>query len=262
MENRIIFREMLTEIQTAADEAGGYISREKIRELLSGMPLEEEHFQLIYDYLAQQNIRVVESEEEVQELPEDEDRKSLSMYLEELESLDRESFEDEHTLLERAVVGDPDARNRLIEGYLPLICEMAEEYDGEELPAEDLIQEGNLGLLLAIDTLAEAEGRRQSSETDSTRPSCNPAAYRAHILNSINNAMEAAIRGTQERHRHDEGIVSRVNHLNEAVHNLERDLEHKVSAEEVSAYLEMPLEEIRDLLRMSGDQIDLDKGGR
>ena len=44
MENRIIFREMLTEIQKAADEAGGYISREKIRELLSGMPLEEEHF--------------------------------------------------------------------------------------------------------------------------------------------------------------------------------------------------------------------------
>jgi DNA-directed RNA polymerase specialized sigma subunit len=54
-----------------------------------------------------------------------------------------------------------------------------------------------------------------------------------------------------------DGIISRVNHLNEAVNNLERDLEHKVSAEELSAYLDMPLEEIRDLLRMSGDQIDV-----
>ena len=55
-----------------------------------------------------------------------------------------------------------------------------------------------------------------------------------------------------------EGIVSRVNHLNEAVQNLEQDLEHKVSAEELSAYLEMPLEEIRDILRISGDQIELE----
>lgn len=55
-----------------------------------------------------------------------------------------------------------------------------------------------------------------------------------------------------------EHIVSRVNHLNEAVKNLERDLEHKVSAEELSAYLDMPLKEIGDILRMSGDQIDIE----
>ena len=70
--------------------------------------------------------------------------------------------------------------------------------------------------------------------------------------------MEQAIGQSQEKRQLDEGIVSRVNHLNEAVHNLERDLEHKVSAEELSAYLEMPLSEIRDLLRMSGDQIELE----
>ncbi|MCD7736955.1 MAG: hypothetical protein LUI07_08365 [Lachnospiraceae bacterium] len=52
------------------------------------------------------------------------------------------------------------------------------------------------------------------------------------------------------------GLLSRVNHLNEAVHNLERDLGHKVSAEEVSAYLEMPVEEIESLLRVTGDQIE------
>lgn len=243
MENKIIFREMLTEIKKAADEAGNCISHEKIKELLAGMPLEEEHFQLIYDYLAQQNIRVVESEEEVEELPSEDDRKSLSLYLDELASLENEQFEDEHALLERAARGEADAKKRLIEGYLPLVCEMAQEYEGEELLVEDLIQEGNLGLLESMESLAEFE---------------NAAACRAHILNSINKAMEAAISGTQELHRQNEGIVSRVNHLNEAVQNLERDLEHKVSAEELSAYLEMPLEEIKDLLRMSGDQIELE----
>lgn len=134
MENKIIFREMLTEIKKAADEAGNRISHEKIKELLSGIPLEEEHFQMIYDYLAQQNIRVVESEEEAEELPDEDGRKSLAIYLEELEALGAESFEDEHELIERAIAGDVSAKNRLIEGYLPLICEMASEYEGNELP--------------------------------------------------------------------------------------------------------------------------------
>lgn len=243
MENKIIFREMLTEIKKAADDAGNRISHEKIKELLKGIPLEEEHFQMIYDYLAQQNIRVVESEEEAEELPDENERKSLSIYLEELEELGQESFEDEHELIERAIAGDAAAKNRLIEGYLPLICEMASEYEGNELPVEDLIQEGNLGLLMAMETLDAFS---------------NAAACRAHILNGINKAMEEAINGTQDLKKNNDGIVSRVNHLNEAVQNLERDLEHKVSAQELSAYLDMPLEEIKDLLRMSGDQIGLE----
>ncbi len=243
MENKIVFREMLTEIKKAADLSNGVITKEEVRGLLAGLPLEEEHFQLIYDYLAQQNIRVVESKEEAQELPEEEERKSLSLYLEELTNLENETFQDENELLQQAIAGDKEARNRLIESYLPMICEMAGEYEGEELPAEDLIQEGNLGLLLAMESLAQFD---------------SVAACRAHILNSISQAMEKAIRSGEDERKMGDGIAGRVNHLNEAVQNLERDLEHKVSAEELSVYLEMPLEEIRDLLRMSGDQIEVE----
>ena len=60
MENKIIFREMLSEIKAAADVYDGQISKEEIREILSGMPLTEEHFGLIYEYLSGQNIRVTE----------------------------------------------------------------------------------------------------------------------------------------------------------------------------------------------------------
>lgn len=244
MENKIVFREMLTEIKHAADAAGNVISKEEIREILGNLPLEEEHFQLIYGYLAEQNITVVDFKEEVEELPEEEDRRSLSIYLDELADLEKEVFEDEHELLKLAAAGDAGARNRLVEGYLPGICEMASDYDGDEIPAEDLIQEGNLGLLMALESLQEFD---------------SPAACRAHILNSINQAMEQAIKDSRDERKMGEGIVSRVNHLNEAVQNLEQDLEHKVSAEELSAYLEMPLEEIRDILRMSGDQIEVEE---
>lgn len=258
MENKIIFREMLTEVKSAADAAGNVISKEEIREILKTMPLEEEHFQLIYSYLAEQNITVVDTREEAAEMPEEEDRRSLSIYLDELNDLEQASFEDEPEILEKAAQGDEAARSRLIEEYLPRICEMASEYEDEALPAEDLIQEGNLGLLMALETLKEAVADPdEAAQNVQTR--YTPAACRAHILNTIGKAMEAAVKESRDERTKGDGIASRANHLNEAVQNLEQDLEHKVSAEELSAYLEMPLEEIQDILRMSGDQIEIEK---
>ena len=124
-----------------------------------------------------------------------------------------------------------------------LVMALEDEYS-VEIPAEDLIQEGNIGLLLAMDTLDTFD---------------SPAACQAHLLNCVNQAMEDAIHANEETKKSNEGIVSRVNHLNEAIHNLEEELEHKVSVDELSAYLEMPAAEIEDVLRMSGDQIEIEK---
>ena len=245
MDNKIIFREMLSEIKKAANETGDVITQDKIKEILSGIPLEEEHFKLIYNYLSEKNIRVVDSLEELEEQPQ-EDGGSLALYLDELMSLEREVTEDERELMLQAMEQEAGAKERLIESYLPLICEMASGYEGDDVLAEDLIQEGNLGLLMAIESLGQLKNE-------------SPAACRAHIINSINEAMEQMIDSSRKTKKMDEGIVSRVSHLDEAIRNLERDLEHKVSAEELSAYLEMPLEEIRDVLRMAGDQIELEK---
>ena len=245
MDNKIIFREMLSEIKKAANETGDVITQDKIKEILSGIPLEEEHFKLIYNYLSEQNIRVVDSLEELEEQPQ-EDGGSLALYLDELMSLEREVTEDERELMLQAMEQEAGAKERLIESYLHLICEMASGYEGDDVLAEDLIQEGNLGLLMAIESLGQLKNE-------------SPAACRAHIINSINEAMEQMIDSSRKTKKMDEGIVSRVSHLDEAIRNLERDLEHKVSAEELSAYLEMPLEEIRDVLRMAGDQIELEK---
>ena len=245
MDNKIIFREMLSEIKNAANETGDVITQDKIKEILAGIPLEEEHFKLIYNYLSEQNIRVVDSLEELEEQPQ-EDGGSLALYLDELMSLEREVTEDERELMLQAMEQEAGAKERLIESYLPLICEMASGYEGDDVLAEDLIQEGNLGLLMAIESLGQLKNE-------------SPAACRAHIINSINEAMEQMIDSSRKTKKMDEGIVSRVSHLDEAIRNLERDLEHKVSAEELSAYLEMPLEEIKDVLRMAGDQIELEK---
>lgn len=243
MDNRYIFREVLSEIKSAADEAGGIITKEEVRKRLEHLPLSEEHFAMIFSYLTEQGIRVPDDAMEAAELPDEEKERSLSIYLEELERLIREEEVDENALLRDVLDGNAQAKEKLIEWYLPLICQMADEYEGDEIPTEDLIQEGNIGLLTALESLGGLESL---------------AACQAHLLNSVNQAMEAAIQETKETKKSNEGIVGRVNHLNEAIQNLEEELEHKVSVEELSAYLEMPVAEIEDILRMSGDQIELE----
>lgn len=246
MNNRIIFREKLSELRAAADRSGGILTKEEVRELLRAMPLEEKHFNLICEYLAEQNICVVESREEAEdsasEAPLEDARRSLSVYLDELSALADVTEEEEARLIGQVRAGDASAQARLIEMYLPLICAMAGDYEGDGIPAEDLIQEGNLGLLSAIRTLGGYDSL---------------AACRAHILNCIREAMGQAADSGQDYGKQGANLVSRVNQLNEAVHNLERDLGRRISAEELSAYLEIPLEEIESLLRICGDQIGL-----
>src|SRR5699024_4255230 len=109
---------------------------------------------------------------------------------------------------------------------------------------EDLIQEGNIGLILALEELEKREKLED---------------YREFLYTSIAKSMEDAVNEQQDVKEMDERIAERVNHLDEAVKNLERDLEHKVSVEELSAYLDMPAEEIEDIMRMAGDKLDISR---
>ena len=99
MENRYVFREVLSEIKDAADAAGNVITKEEIRERLKELPLTEEHFQMIYKYLEEQGVRVPDDAKEAEELPKEQEELSLSIYLEELKRLIEESDVDENELL-------------------------------------------------------------------------------------------------------------------------------------------------------------------
>ena len=209
---------------------------------------------MIYEYLRGQRIQVAETGEEAEEARAGENPGSLSVYLSELEEMRGGGMfgdasgalvlpEVPWELFQALAAKDAAARSRLAELYLPVVCEIAREYEGKDLPAEDLIQEGNLGLLLSLDSLDAFE---------------SPASCQAHILNGISRAMEDAVRESGAVRQMGEQLAGRVNHLNEAVKNLEEELEHKISIGELSAYLDMPLEEIRDILRIAGDAIKLD----
>lgn len=249
MSNRIVFREMLSEIKALADEKGNRLTQSEIKEFFANAHLTEEQFLLIYDYLENQKIKVEgytskkkeeEAEKREEAAAESFENHFLEMYLEDMEEILPITEEEELRLFEETAGGSREAKNKLAEQYLKIVYELSVTYVGSNLPQEDLIQEGNVGLLLALDCL---EPQKELEE------------YRRILFSAMQEAMEQAIEQSQDTRDMDEEIAGRVNHLNEAILNLEKDLGHKVSIAELSAYLEMPLEEIKAVLRMAGDEM-------
>lgn len=249
MQERIIFREMLSEIKGLADAKGNCLTSEEVREFFSNAHLTEEQLAMIFAYLAGQKIQIegyepagenAEPEEQEGKYPTEDEY--MKMYLEDLETVLPVSEEEEEKLFLLAAAGDAAAKSRLTELYLKMVCEIAHTYAYGSLPVNDLIQEGNIALLLALNDLEVQESLQE---------------YRGELYRAVSRAMEEALTEQRDLRDLDEQVAERVNHLSESVKNLERDLEHKVSVSELSAYLEMPMEEIRDILRMAGDEIKI-----
>lgn len=249
MQERIIFREMLSGIKELADAKGNCLTSEEVRDFFSNAHLTEEQFAMIFAYLEGQKIQIEgyesvggKAEPEEQEGKDPTEDEYMKMYLEDLETVLPVSEEEEEKLFLLAAAGDAGAKSRLTELYLKMVCEIAHTYAYGSLPVSDLIQEGNIALLLALNDLEVQESLQE---------------YREELYRAVSRAMEEALTEQRDLKDLDEQVAERVNHLSESVKNLERDLEHRVSVSELSAYLEMPMEEIRDILRMAGDEIKI-----
>ncbi len=265
MEEKNVFRGMLNEVTSLARKKGGSLSREEIDEIFADFPLTPEQKGLVYEYLHNQQITVegyesaaktVQTEKkpsdgEIQDPEEEEEALDesgiplwLDAYLEEIEQSEELSPAEEFALFTAAVRGERQARDRLAARYLQMVFTMAAEYEGKDCPFEDLIQEGNVGLLLALDGLRE-QGTL--------------AAYQAQLMNEVSRHMQEAIREHDDDRKKKDGLVQRVSRLSQAIDELEEDLGHKVSVGELSAFLDMPAEEILDTLKMAGDKLKVER---
>lgn len=251
MQERYIFRELLSEIKELADQKGNRLTTEEIREFFQNAHLSEEQLQMVFAYLEGEKIQVVGYQNPNKDAEEKKDQEEsepyvesdyLEFYQEELEGIEKISEEEELKLFQLASAGDPSAKSKLTEQYLRTVYDLSRTFAFGPVARGDLIQEGNVGLMLALEDLEFSDKLED---------------YQSFLYGKISEAMEEALNEVQDLRELNEKVAERVNHLNEAVHNLEEELEHKVSLEELSAYLDMPMEEIKDILRMAGDELDI-----
>ena len=169
MEDYGKFLEMVNEIKNIAVTQGGKLTKEEILSYLGDMQLSEEQLQALYQYLGAHAIEIEnyeykpdkdmlramtenEPEEQQEEVLSGEDKEDRSernrrLYREELDAWNDYNDTVTEEEIVRFLQGERALRDRIIESRLHRVTEMTKEYRKREAPVEELIAEGNLGLL-------------------------------------------------------------------------------------------------------------------
>ena len=166
----------------------------------------------------------------------------VKMFLKEIGKIRLLTYEEENILAERMLKGDKEAKQQLIESNLRLVVSIAKKYIGRGMNFLDLIQEGNLGLIKAVDKFDQTMGYKFST----------------YATWWIRQAITRAIADQARTIRIPVHMVETINKLIKTSRHLLQTLGREPTPEEIAAELEMPVEKVRDILKVSQEPISLE----
>ena len=164
MNERELLEEKLSKAVSYARTHKNTIAEANFCSIMGDLAKNPEQRKLIEAYLKEKHIRVLLPQDEKEE-PEtiwdlsldEEDRTAIDFYYEELKALPYLTDREKERITAAAVSGDEAAQQKLINIYLPQVVELARMYAGNEIPMEDLIGEGNIGLMIGVSMLETVE---------------------------------------------------------------------------------------------------------
>ncbi len=172
------------------------------------------------------------------------------LYLREIGFRPLLTAEQEKTLAERVKEGDDDARKLMIESNLRLVVKVAKQYIKHDMAFLDLIAEGNIGLMHAVEKFEPDLGYRFST----------------YATWWIRQAVERGVYNQARTIRIPVHVLKELNTYLRAARQLNQNLDHKPTAEEISAFLDQPVEDIKKILAIQTitESIDakVDENGR
>ena len=248
MDEQTRFRTALSALLASAQNRDQKLKKEEIQAFFRDMDLNEEQYPLVYAYLASKNIRV-----EGAALPKavgekkpytEEEQMFLRQYKKDLKNIKQQPGEAAEALVLQAADGDAQAKKFLTEHCMAWVLPIAEGYAHQGLLLQDLVQEGHLGLMIGVDTLGLREEER---------------SWEAHLEHEIHRAIRMALDEQTGSDSTGEQITEKLNRMADSITDLTEELGRQISPEELALYLDMPTEEIEDLLRIAGEQIEMRK---
>ena len=254
----------LDQVKDQLLEAGkkrGVLTYDEISERLSTFELDSDAMDEYFEYLGEQGIEVLadddgESDPNIKQLEKEEefDLNDLSvppgvkindpvrMYLKEIGRVDLLSGEEEIALAERIEQGDEEAKRRLAEANLRLVVSIAKRYVGRGMLFLDLIQEGNMGLIKAVEKFDYRKGFKFST----------------YATWWIRQAITRAIADQARTIRIPVHMVETINKLIRVQRQLLQDLGREPSPEEIAEDMDLTPEKVREILKIAQEPVSLE----
>ena len=259
------FQKKLTELLALAKKKKNMLEYQEISDFFQDMQLGAEQFEKILDFLESNNIDVLritegdDSDEDILlEVDDDDDievekidlsvpdgvsiEDPVRMYLKEIGKVPLLSAEEEIELAKRMELGDQEAKKRLAEANLRLVVSIAKRYVGRGMLFLDLIQEGNLGLIKAVEKFDYRKGYKFST----------------YATWWIRQAITRAIADQARTIRIPVHMVETINKLIRVSRQLLQELGREPSPEEIAAEMNMPVERVREILKISQEPVSLE----
>ena len=241
-------------------KANGKLTTSEINDALEQLDFDVEKVDKLYDTLESLNIDIVDDidlsdlEGKDFDSEHDEDDESLlsvdginiddpvKVYLKEIGRVPLLTPEEEVELAERMAKGDPAARKRLSEANLRLVVSIAKRYVGRGMQFLDLIQEGNLGLIKAVEKFDHTKGFKFST----------------YATWWIRQAITRAIADQARTIRIPVHMVETINKVKKVSSQLLHKNGHDPSAEEIAEELDMPIDKVREIMRVAQEPVSLE----
>ncbi len=243
------FQEKLMLIMNRAESQGSQITREDVEQDFADGEFDQEQLNLVYDFLLARGIRVEGYEkqdvEETELSPEAESY--LKAYEEELSAVRAASDEEIDELILAVRRGEDQPRERLAEIMMKEIPAMARKFYHPDVLMPDLIQEGNLFLVIGINNLI---GRAELDLSEA----------RAEILRSAREGMETLSEQLKDVKQQNRKMVGKVENLKDNITVLKDELGRKVFLDELAQFMDISEEEAADILKLAGEDVPEDDG--
>ena len=266
-EQAVKFEEKLKTLVSMGKKKKNTLEIQEINDVFSDMELEAEQMDKVFEYVETQGIDILKIMPEVEEdIPDDVDiilseedevdmekidlsvpdgisiEDPVRMYLKEIGKVPLLSADEEIELAKRMSDGDEDAKKRLAEANLRLVVSIAKRYVGRGMLFLDLIQEGNLGLIKAVEKFDYQKGFKFST----------------YATWWIRQAITRAIADQARTIRIPVHMVETINKLIRVSRQLLQELGREPSPEEIAEELDMPVERVREILKISQEPVSLE----
>ena len=258
------FQEKLKELLSLAKKKKNMLEYHEISDFFADMQLDSDKFEKILDFLEANNIDVLritddDADDDILLEVDDDDEIEVEkidlsvpdgvsiedpvrMYLKEIGKVPLLSAEEEIELAKRMELGDQEAKKRLAEANLRLVVSIAKRYVGRGMLFLDLIQEGNLGLIKAVEKFDYRKGYKFST----------------YATWWIRQAITRAIADQARTIRIPVHLVETINKLIRVSRQLLQELGREPTPEEIAAEMNMPVERVREILKISQEPVSLE----